>query len=364
MERVRRGDFLKLLAYGFYYARPSEPACAAAGGGPEALGAVADALLAKAGMALPEGEDASLRFMDHLWDDLPAQPRPLVFYALTEALGLMTHAALAAAGFERHDVGGVAYYTRGCGLGLGGGGSVGDGNGGSGGNGSGGDGGDSSAAPVLFLHGVGQGLLPYLDLLFLFASRGAGGGNGGGRPIIAPEFRHISMRWARRIPTVGALADSAARLLAALGHARAHAVGHSYGSLVASRFCQAHPGRVASAALLDPVCVGMFMPDLLYNFLYARPRLFGGTGSGCGSSLVDVGMWLFSRELHMTATFCRCALFGQLGALGKRWVAGHFGDGGRLPCRERGLVLLQLTATMLSTLNSNRQIQNTLHATR
>ena len=48
-------------------------------------------------------------------------------------------------------------------------------------------------------------------------------------------------------------------------------VGHSYGTAVASRLLQAAPQRVHSLALLDPVCFGMFMPNMLRNFLYKSP---------------------------------------------------------------------------------------------
>lgn len=42
----------------------------------------------------------------------------------------------------------------------------------------------------------------------------------------------------------------------------------------------------------------MFMPTLLYTFLYSFPA--------SGQLLIDFGVYFFSRELHMTATFCRC----------------------------------------------------------
>jgi pimeloyl-ACP methyl ester carboxylesterase len=47
---------------------------------------------------------------------------------------------------------------------------------------------------------------------------------------------------------------------------------HSYGTFVASRLAQTHQQRLASLCLIDPVCFGMFMPHLLYNFIYRRPR--------------------------------------------------------------------------------------------
>lgn len=58
------------------------------------------------------------------------------------------------------------------------------------------------------------------------------------------------------IPTVEQLVHSHASFLSALGHESAHVIGHSYGSLVASRFVQLHPKAVVSLTLMDPVGAG------------------------------------------------------------------------------------------------------------
>lgn len=50
-------------------------------------------------------------------------------------------------------------------------------------------------------------------------------------------------------------------------------VGHSYGSFMASRLNALHRDKVHSLCLVDPVCLGMFMPHLLHNFMYRRPRI-------------------------------------------------------------------------------------------
>lgn len=47
-------------------------------------------------------------------------------------------------------------------------------------------------------------------------------------------------------------------------------MGHSYGTLVASRLVKRFPGRLHSLALVDPVCFGMYMPHLLHNFFYRK----------------------------------------------------------------------------------------------
>lgn len=43
------------------------------------------------------------------------------------------------------------------------------------------------------------------------------------------------------------------------------------GTFIAGRLARLHSDRVRSLCLIDPVCFGMFMPQLLCNFLYSVP---------------------------------------------------------------------------------------------
>lgn len=43
------------------------------------------------------------------------------------------------------------------------------------------------------------------------------------------------------------------------------------GTFVASYLIKHHPSRVKGCVLIDPVCLGMFMPNLVYSFLYRQP---------------------------------------------------------------------------------------------
>jgi pimeloyl-ACP methyl ester carboxylesterase len=40
----------------------------------------------------------------------------------------------------------------------------------------------------------------------------------------------------------------------------------SAGTFVASYIAKQHPHRMRGCVLIDPVCLGMFMPNLIYNF--------------------------------------------------------------------------------------------------
>jgi pimeloyl-ACP methyl ester carboxylesterase len=43
------------------------------------------------------------------------------------------------------------------------------------------------------------------------------------------------------------------------------------GTFVASYIAKQHPQRMRGCVLIDAVCMGMFMPNLIYNFLYKKP---------------------------------------------------------------------------------------------
>lgn len=50
------------------------------------------------------------------------------------------------------------------------------------------------------------------------------------------------------------------------------------GTFIASYLAKHHPERVKGCVLVDPVCMGMFMPNLTYNFLYKQPLSWQGWG--------------------------------------------------------------------------------------
>jgi glutaredoxin len=127
-----------------------------------------------------EGRNPDLKFMTHLWQDVPHSYRPLTFYTFMELLALFCHIFLTASGFERHQVQGVSYYTinltpvprkkskahqqqQ-----------------------------QSQQTPVVFVHGVGIGFLPYLAFIKKLAATG--------RPLLVPEVKHVSMRLTQVLP--------------------------------------------------------------------------------------------------------------------------------------------------------------------
>ena len=124
----------------------------------------------------------------------------------------------------------------------------------------------SSTAPILFLHGVGLGIAPYLLFVASLRSRFPR------RPLLLLEARHVSVGL---VPTRAAsTCDVAAAALEAMrlhGWRSAAIVAHSYGTFVAARVLAAAPLAVQSLVLLDPVCALTIYPQLLANFVYKPP---------------------------------------------------------------------------------------------
>jgi pimeloyl-ACP methyl ester carboxylesterase len=76
------------------------------------------------------------------------------------------------------------------------------------------------------------------------------------------------------------VAETVIGILDKLGVKEACVVGHSYGTFIAGVLARQYRKRVHTLCLIDPVCFGMFMPHLLYNFLYRVPKWRGVSFTG------------------------------------------------------------------------------------
>jgi pimeloyl-ACP methyl ester carboxylesterase len=115
--------------------------------------------------------------------------------------------------------------------------------------------------PIIFVHGIGVGLVMYLNLIRALVTNDC--------PVVCIELPFISSKLgACEVPSIGEQVASVESLCKRWGFEKAMFVGHSYGSVMLSWMTQHLPSRVAGLAFIDPVVLMLNLKDVLYNFLY------------------------------------------------------------------------------------------------
>ena len=154
----------------------------------------------------------------------------------------------------------------------------------------------ASTVPVVFLHGVGFGTLPYL--FFVRSMMKACPKS----PFILLEMPHVALRLCKEAESVDDVAAASVAVVQQLGVRQACFVGHSYGTFCVSRIVQLFPEAVHSTALLDPVCMLTCYPQLLFNFIY---RTISSSALTSVVAAIDGVRFLCSRDLTISQAFCR-----------------------------------------------------------
>ncbi|KAI6448230.1 hypothetical protein MCOR22_002979 [Pyricularia oryzae] len=134
-----------------------------------------------------------------------------------------------------------------------------------------------SARPVVFVHGVGIGLLPYLNFLSEVSDGIPGEKDGDGQVgVIAIEILPVCMRLA------GQPMDKEHFLAQVVAILDRHGwldddftlVSHSYGSVLTTQILHSPilGPRIDGIVLIDPVSLLLHLPDVAYNFTRRTPR--------------------------------------------------------------------------------------------
>eukprot|EP00808_Paulinella_micropora_P026826 g58004.t1 len=146
---------------------------------------------------------------------------------------------------------------------------------------------------ILFLHGVGVGPAPYLNMLTELRAKT-------GLPILAIELPHISLRWSEcNLKSRSSLIKDIQRLLTAKGMRHVCVIGHSYGTVVATWLFK-HPELVQGCCLVDPVSFLLFRSEVTH-ILYREPV----------SALQLLMDYFLFKEKHVSATFARNFVWHQ-----------------------------------------------------
>lgn len=121
--------------------------------------------------------------------------------------------------------------------------------------------------PIVFVHGIGIGLVAYLPLIDALLATG--------RPLLLPEIPYVSgfRPWQspNAVLSPQVVTSTLSAMLASHGFLRATFIGHSYGTTWLSYMCKYAEHAVAALMFLDPICFCLHAPRLTKSFVYLRP---------------------------------------------------------------------------------------------
>mmetsp|Transcript_44843 Transcript_44843/g.72828 ORF Transcript_44843/g.72828 Transcript_44843/m.72828 type:complete len:635 (+) Transcript_44843:85-1989(+) len=240
----------------------------------EELRRLAEMVLEPAGLLhLPEGLNPNLQCLRIFTDPLPVLHRPLFVYAGTSLLApLLTLEVMKRLGFRRERVGGLCYWKRPR-------------------RGDVHPSIDLAAprqTPLVFVHGLGVGLVPY----YLFISRLSRRHSG---DLYVPEFPFLAMAPWESVPSAREVVAQLQDMLAANGHTAAHFAGHSFGAVVIGWVMKMSPSSVMYTTLMEPAQFLMIKAEALTKVIYGTPRT-------CYEMLIR---YFAFRELFTVNLLCR-----------------------------------------------------------
>ena len=271
-NEIYRDNMVEFIAYGFYSKSPSQLSDAERCQIDQFLTDTTDVF----DISFRDGYNPKAsRFMRHTLEDIRAFHKPLLVHIFVEMLGLVCMVILRWMGFSRlktHKECTTKWIHTPPKL-------------------------DTEKPPIIFLHGVGFGALPYMhfisSLLSLHLSR----------PIIVVEMGHVGMRlFARDAPDLQRIARDIIDAMNSIGYDRGVFIGHSYGTFVISKIVQDHPHSVDNMCLMDPVCLMTCHPSLTANFIY---RTCDSIFPLSLKKIFEIAQFVFSRDVSLAQTFCR-----------------------------------------------------------
>lgn len=123
--------------------------------------------------------------------------------------------------------------------------------------------GDRSKKPIVFVHGIGPGLLLYLRLVYQLVALGA--------PVFCVELPYVAMRCVEDVPTMQETVRDVERMLQHHGCNDAVFVAHSLGTAITSWMIKHIPRVVSGIVMLDPITFLLHYKDVCFNFVYRLP---------------------------------------------------------------------------------------------
>ncbi len=127
--------------------------------------------------------------------------------------------------------------------------------------------------PVLFIHGIGIGLYPYVNFLSHINDRNSDFNDDGQIGVLAIEIMPISFRITHAALEKEQMCNEILSILLKHGWEKVILVSHSYGSVVATHLLKstATSQFFGSTLFVDPVSFLLHLPDVAYNFTCRKP---------------------------------------------------------------------------------------------
>lgn len=187
----------------------------------------------------PKGFGSATKSVRLTIDKVRVFHRPLVFYMAIKAIDFVGRGQLWGLGFSRISEKGMVTYSRS---------------------------GDPNLLPIVFFHGIGIGLAPYVRfvnaLVVQFPTR----------RIVCFEMMAIAMRLSTSPLLPNEYIHKVYRRLQGLNMTSIVGIGHSLGTICLRWLDFYFPTMLYSRIFLDPVCFSLWTSDVARNFMYRTPR--------------------------------------------------------------------------------------------
>lgn len=243
---LRRGNIEEWAAWAFFDVASKHDLTAKQ---LEELGEMVRDMEEWAELDLPEGYNPLIKSMRLTVDPIPSQHRPLIYYFVTGyIMPIIQEVQLHQLDFVGYKSGTISYWRRagvGCGDGA------------------------PRPPPLVFCHGIGISVLPYMHFLEDLINWNDISSR---REIFLISMPNIAMRISEDPPSMVETVACISDMLDSWGVPAAHFLCHSFGSVVTSWMVKRAPSRVLAATFMDPVCFMLAKPDVSYNFMYRTPQ--------------------------------------------------------------------------------------------
>lgn len=122
----------------------------------------------------------------------------------------------------------------------------------------------SATTPLVFLHGIGAGLVCYAEFIHQLSRQL-------NRPIFLVELPYVAMHMVDDVPSATETVSEITAMLDTFGYTKAVYISHSLGTGVSSWIMNMAPHTVAGLVMIDPICFLLHYHNVAFNFVHRIP---------------------------------------------------------------------------------------------